>query len=107
MSILDNNTIISSPADNVATDLKDQAKNLFANLIHIFNNGSKQFWNNPLCSPEEVAAALGLDAKEVFELHFKLGEFIQSVKPDSINDGLSVIGNFTMNEDGSVTIMKE
>jgi hypothetical protein len=48
--------------------------------------------------------ALGSDAKEIFELHAKLGALIASVKPEAISEGSAVVGNFTMNDDGSVTI---
>jgi len=38
-------------------------------------------------------------------LHGKLGALLASVKPEAVADGVSVVGQFTMNEDGTVTIL--
>lgn len=106
MSVLDNlNNVPSIPAsDVVANKIKNQTRMTFNSMVKAFNDGAKLFWNNPKASSSEIAASLGSDAKEVFELHAKLGELIASVKPSTIQDGLSVVGEFTMNEDGTVTI---
>jgi hypothetical protein len=56
-------------------------------------------------TPEEIAEELGTDAKEVFYLHARLGELIALVKPEAIAEGLGVVGDFTMNEDGTVTVL--
>jgi len=107
MSILNNNnqTIPSVPvAEVIANNIKNQARSSFSMMAEAFNRGSQTFWKNPSASPAEIAAALGTDAKEVFELHAKLGALLASVKPESINVGSSVVGEFTINEDGTVTI---
>ena len=74
-------------------------------MVDSFNNGSNNFWNNRLVAPSAIADALGSDAREVFELHYALGQLIGSIKPEAIELGLSKIGQFTMNEDGTVTIL--
>ena len=56
-------------------------------------------------TPDEIAAALGTNAQEVFALHYKLGQLIGSVKPEAIAEGFSLVGEFTYNEDGSVTVV--
>jgi hypothetical protein len=76
-------------------------------IKNAFNAGSINFWNNPKATPTQIADALGTDAKEVFELHYALGQLIGSVKPQVISSGLSLIGQFTMNEDGTVTITEQ
>ena len=64
------------------------------------------FWQNPQgLTPDEIAAALGTNAQEVFALHYKLGQLIGSVKPEAIAEGFSLVGEFTYNEDGSVTVV--
>jgi hypothetical protein len=73
-------------------------------MVVAFNQGSKQFWNNPQASPSQIASALGTDAKEVFELHAKLGALLVQVRPEAIQEGLALVGQFTYNEDGTVTI---
>ena len=106
MGILDNNSIPPTPMADMAADrLKGLTRSTFQQMAMAFNIGSQLFWKNSDASPADIATALGSDAKEVFELHYKLGQLIGSVKPDSISEGLNVIGNFTMNEDGTVTII--
>jgi hypothetical protein len=108
MSILDqqNNPIPVPPARMAANRLINQAKMTYQQMVQAFNQGSKIFWDNGMgASPADIAAELGTDAREVFELHYKLGQLIASVKPEAIAEGVGLVGNFTMNEDGTVTII--
>jgi hypothetical protein len=89
----------------IADALRTQATNIYNNMVSVFNRGSKMFWDNPNATPEQIAASLGTDAKQLFELHYKLGQLISSVDPLAIYAGSSVIGQFTMNEDGTVTVI--
>ena len=107
MSILDNNIPSNPvpPANIIAERIKRQTRLTYQNMVNAFNDGAKTFWTNSAASPSDIAAALGANAKEVFELHAKLGALLASIKPESIVDGSSVVGNFTMNDDGTVTIV--
>lgn len=107
MSILDNTNQTLTPAEVIAKNLKASTKQTFQNMVNSFNSGAMNFWNNHRASPAEIAQALGTDAREVFQLHYALGQLIGSVKPESISAGLNLIGQFTMNEDGTVTIIDE
>jgi hypothetical protein len=105
MSILDN-IEGNFASDQVANRIKNQTRQTFQNMVNAFNEGSKTFWQNPRgLTPIQIAEALGTDAREVFELHYALGLLINSIKPESIQEGWGVIGQFTMNEDGTVTIL--
>lgn len=107
MSILDNNTNIVPLELIMANQLVHQTKSLFNDMVTSFNNGAKNFWQNSRgISPAQIAQALGTNAKEVFELHYALGQLINAIKPEAIAEGWSVIGQFTMNEDGTVTIVE-
>lgn len=107
MSILDNNPQPQiDKAVRVASTIKGTTKQTFQMMTNAFNAGSKNFWNNPHATPSEIAQALGTDAREVFELHYALGQLIANVKPEAIAEGLSKIGQFTMNEDGTVTVVE-
>jgi hypothetical protein len=106
MSILDNNS--QNPVDKavrIANTIKGSTRQTFQMMTNAFNMGSKNFWNNLQATPTQIAEALGTDAKEVFELHYALGQLINSIKPESIQEGWAAIGQFTMNEDGTVTIL--
>lgn len=108
MSILDNDNdpTPAVPAAKIAARrLKILTRQTYQQMVQAFNQGAKVFWQNPNgASPAEISAALGLDAKEVFELHYKLGQLIASVKPEAIAEGASIVGQFTMNDDGTVTV---
>jgi hypothetical protein len=107
MSILDSVNYQPTPAETAAKHIIAQARQSFGGMVRSFNDGSRNFWNNPQgATPAEIASALGTDAREVFELHYALGQLIASVKPEAIAEGLSLIGQFTMNEDGTVTIIE-
>jgi hypothetical protein len=105
MSILDN-IGENSISNQVANRIKNQTRQTFQNMVNAFNEGSKIFWQNPRgLTPTQIAEALGTDAREVFELHYALGLLINSIKPESIQEGWAAIGQFTMNEDGTVTVI--
>lgn len=108
MSILDINDQPNPVprARMAANTLINQARMTYQQMVQAFNQGSRIFWANGMgASPEDIAAELGTNAREVFELHYKLGQLIASVKPEAISEGNSLIGNFTMNEDGTVTVI--
>lgn len=106
MGVLTNNINQPSDAQIAANRIIGQTQSTFNSMVHSFNEGSRYFWKNPKgLSPQQIANELGNNAKEIFELHYALGQFINSVKPGSINEGLSLIGQFTMNNDGTVTIL--
>ena len=107
MSILDNGPgNIVPPATRVANQLVNMTVRTYQQMVDSFNRGSVMFWQNPQgLTPDEIAAALGPNAQEVFSLHYKLGQLIGSVKPEAIAEGFSLVGEFTYNEDGSVTVV--
>lgn len=106
MSILNQPSVPEvDPAVRAANMLKNQTRQTFQQMVMAFNQGSNNFWKNPRVTPQQIATALGTDAKEVFELHGKLGALLASVKPEAVADGASVVGQFTINEDGTVTIL--
>lgn len=94
------------PAARIAAQLKQQARNAFQQLVGVFNQSAQAFWTNPRAKPSEVAAALGTDAKEVFELHGKIGALLAEIKPEAIAEGLAAVGQFTYNQDGTVTVVE-
>lgn len=109
MSILNNNNNNNQPvppAKTAANILLDITKETFNQMADSFNTGSKLFWSNKMgASPQDIANELGSNAAEIFMLHGKLGQLLAEVKPDRVAEGLAVVGNFTINEDGTVTII--
>jgi hypothetical protein len=108
MSILDNNRpdrLEVPRAKMAANRLIQMTKQTYNQMVQSFNQGAQVFWKNGMgASPAEIAAELGTDAKEVFELHHKLGQLIATVKPEAITEGVGLVGDFTMNDDGTVTV---
>lgn len=87
-----------------AQDIVKQTKKTFNQMVKMFNSCSETFWaNSRELKPSEIALELGSDAKEVFQLHYLLGQLIQMVKPESIEKSINLIGTFTLNEDGTIT----
>jgi len=107
MSILENNpSEAPTQSQVIANDIIESTRRTFMMMKNAFNAGSLTFWNNPGATPTEIAQALGQNAKEVFQLHYALGQFLAGIKPDSISRGMEVVGQFTINEDGTVTILE-
>lgn len=105
MSILNEpQTTPIDPALRAANMLRNITRQTYQNMIQSFNQGAKLFWDNQQATPEQISSVLGTDAKEIFELHYRLGQLIATVKPEDIVEGSNLVGNFTMNEDGTVTI---
>lgn len=94
-----------SHAEITADNIKRQTRHTFNTMVQAFNAGARLFWANSRATPAEIATALGTDAREVFELHGKLGQLIASVKPETILPGMAVVGEFAYNDDGAVTIL--
>lgn len=107
MSILDDGPRnIVPPADRIANQLVNMTVRSYQQMVDSFNRGAIMFWKNPQgLTPDEIAEALGTNAQEVFSLHYKLGQLIGSVKPEAIAEGVSIIGEFVYNEDGTVNIV--
>lgn len=93
-----------SDAERVAQQLVQQTRDTFQQLTSVFEMGAQMFWNNPRATPAEIAAALGTDGKEVFQLHAKLGALLAEIVPEKVAAAVSVVGPFTYNDDGSVAI---
>jgi len=107
MSILNNDNNQPSPAEVAAQKLIQITKHTYQEMVNAFNQGAEIFWNNSMgASSIEIADKLGTNAKEIFELHYKLGQLLSSIDNSTIVDASSLIGTFTMNEDGTVTIIK-
>lgn len=108
MGILDQNNVTQvSPALMAANQLRMTTRQTFNMMAQAFNQGAQTFWKNPRATPQEIADQLGTDAKEIFELHAKLGSLLATIKPDSVVPGLSIVGAFTVNQDGTLTISSE
>lgn len=106
MSVLGRDHRYSPPADEeVARRIKQDAANTFEMMVRTFNEGAETFWRNRRgLTPQQIADQLGTDAAEVFDLHYRLGQLISQVDPNSIAHGLSLIGTVVVNEDGTITV---
>jgi hypothetical protein len=109
MGILDGNLGVfqpEPPAKRIAKRLINNTRQLYSQMTNSFNEGAESFWlGREGATPEQIAVELGVNAREMFELHYKLGELLATINPDTIERGVSVVGNFTYNEDGSVNIL--
>lgn len=96
------NTI--SIAKSRADSLKTTTVNIYDAMTAAFNEGAYNFWATQDCSPQDIANELGTNASGIFYLHARLGELIALVDPSTIAPGLSVVGTYTNNPDGSIIV---
>lgn len=88
-----------------AQRLIDMTKFTYEEMVRAFNEGAELFWDNREgLSASGINAELGTNASGVFYMHARLGDTIALIDPSAIADGLSVVGTFTQNEDGTVTL---
>ena len=107
MSILSQpNTNDKDPAEIAAKRLINMTKQIYNQMVQTYNQGTQIFWKNNNASASEVSTKLGNNAKEIFELHYKLGQLLSTIKPEDIASANALIGNFTMNDDGTVTVVE-
>lgn len=108
MSLIDNltNPVEDPSAEKRAAQrLIEMTKFTYEEMVRTFNEGSKLFWDNDEgISASGINAELGANASGVFYMHARLGDTIALIDPSAITDGLSVVGSFTQNEDGTVTL---
>jgi len=96
--------VVMTPAVVAARRMAGRARATYLSLVSAFNDGAKDFWQNPRATPQEIADALGTDARELFELHAKIGAMISGINPADIQPGKSVVGKFLFKPDGRVEI---
>lgn len=94
-----------SEAEIVASNLISEAVGLYNHIRETYSTGTSRFWKNPHATPQDIASALGTNAKELFLLHYQIGQLLNSINPGSVDNVNSVIGSFTMNDDGTVSIL--
>lgn len=106
MSLLDQAPeAVKTPAEITADTLKTHVRQTYQYIVAAFTEGARVFWANQNGIPAAtIADALGTDGRELFELHWHLGQFIAAIKPTAVNDGFSVVGEFAYTEDGQVII---
>ena len=98
-----------TPAQKAASQILSIAMQQFQQLARSGNFGYNLIWNNPNASPMEVLAALGTNAKAVFEL---ANLNIQTIEAAAVIGGVtppvipSVPSDYSLifNADGSVTL---
>lgn len=104
MSILDKEIGQEINAVAVAADILRVFKELYNNMMNQYRHGTNLYWRNSKATPQEIADVFGTDAAEVFQNHYALGQLLASLNPEEVAEINQAVGNFTMNEDGTVTI---
>lgn len=94
-----------SKAKILADNLISEAVGLYNHLNGTYTDSTFKFWKNPELSPQQIADALGTNGKELFLLHYQIGQLLENIAPGSLSEVNSQIGNFTLNEDGTITVL--
>lgn len=103
MSILDQQ-LNSSTAEDQVKRLIGNGQNLFRILLSYYSQNVNIFWKNGEFTPEQIGAAMGDRAAEMFALNGELRTFINTLKPNSTDSIDQTIGDFVINEDNTITI---
>jgi len=97
-------TTVITPAQRIAAEIRADAYREFNRLKAVHRTGLEKFWKNEKASPQEIAAALGTDAVEVFTLHGTIANILRQVHPSVEIPTVADYGSYTANQDGSITI---
>lgn len=89
-----------------ADTLKSMTIGVYTQMASAFNGGAMLFWDSQDATPQEIADQLGTNASGIFYLHARLGELLATVDPTSVQLGLSKVGQFTQNADGTITVIQ-
>lgn len=108
MNILENQDLEQTiTAADIAEGIRDQVKAAWNRIVHYHQRGMNSLWDeNGMpegITTQDVIAALGTDAVEVFDLSAALAGLIASIdatKVVNVPEGTTV----TRNADGTVTI---
>lgn len=103
-----------APDKMAAQQILRQARSLFQLILTHHKQGYRMVWNNPRATPEEVIAALGTDAVEVFSLSSQLGTLLaaavgndmKKIVEHGIPTGVPEGYSYKANEDGTITLSK-
>src|SRR5579871_4859836 len=91
-----------APAAAAAAQLKRLANDQLGQLLNVLTLGFAALWRNRRATPDEILAALGTDAAEVFGAFAATETLAKQLKP-----GLTLPAApraFTVNADGTVTL---
>ncbi len=106
MSVLGDGEFDVNEAALVARNIANQVDSSYRQIVTMYETGLRRFWQNPKATPQEIADQLGVRAAKVFSLHGALYQLIKTANPQEALTELSSVGDFTANEDGSITITR-
>ncbi|TXH18394.1 MAG: hypothetical protein E6R03_02240 [Hyphomicrobiaceae bacterium] len=87
--------------------VKALTENAYRNLSAFQQRGINMLWKSSALTPEEAVAALGADAKKIFQLHGILTQALMDMAAvDGTRPQIALPTNaFTLNDDGTVTVL--
>ena len=103
MSILTKQEKTQPSQSQMSADfIRNGSYSTYRTIIKFYCDCIREVWVNNNATPQEVCDQLGPDAKEAFELHSALGQFLSSLPGSDLTEIQSNIGTFVLNEDGTV-----
>lgn len=85
--------------------IKKQSVDMLQNIKQIHQQMMQIVWQNKQgLTPQQVMDAFGSDAAELFQLSNALLTMLKTVKPDDEYGNTKAPYDYTINEDGTVTI---
>ena len=104
-------SLINDPVLNMAeairNNFKTDAQTTFKRAVQKYETGLQDFWKNKRATPQQISAALGTEAADLFQYFGHLKTFILAVNPDADLTPANSFGSWTVNPDGTVTVNSE
>lgn len=74
------------------------------NMFLTWKSGVDLIWKNPKLTPAQVVATIGTSAVELFSMSADFAALLEKHNPGITAATIALIGAFTVNPDGSVTV---
>lgn len=96
-------------AELIVGTIRDTTLSTYQQLVITQAEGIKKLWKNPQATPQQLCDAMGTDAAKVFSAHAKLTTLLLELAPMLGRTFVPALPekNFTVNPDGTVTVLDE
>jgi cell division septum initiation protein DivIVA len=96
----------ATPAETIAKAIKTEARQEFSRRRILALETARKIWENADATPAEILAALGTDAKELFQAHSLEVQTLAEKDSSIVAEIMAIIGSnqFTYHDDGTVTL---
>lgn len=93
-----------SQAEKIVEQLKNMGRMTKEQMRRSVIQGAMLVWKNRSATPAEILAAMGTNAVAFFDKHAETVAFLVPNDPALMPELSKIIGKYTKNEDGTITV---